>query len=140
MPATVQAPQPRSPGFPPNLALGDDAMAICFVPKASWQNEGAGLRVTWTASDGVNLETNPRVSLLRASDSSVTLGIRSIRLQDVGNYTCVASYGDVVNTVTVPLAVSGEPFTSVTYLRHLIPLRDLERKNGKNTRAEDTSH
>ncbi|KAK8785224.1 hypothetical protein V5799_008407 [Amblyomma americanum] len=106
--AMVRPPKPKSLGFPPNLALGDDAIASCFVPRASWTGEG--LQMTWTRGNGQDLSANRRVSLMRASESSVTLGIRDARPADVGNYTCVASYAATSESVTVPLVVSGEAF------------------------------
>ncbi|KAK8785226.1 hypothetical protein V5799_008409 [Amblyomma americanum] len=108
---TAHPPKPKSLGFPPNLALGDDAIASCFVPRAKWHGEG--LRMTWTRQNGENLGANRRVSLFSSSESSVTLSIRDVRPEDVGNYTCVASYGATSERVTVALTVSGEPFSSL---------------------------
>ncbi|KAK8785228.1 hypothetical protein V5799_008411 [Amblyomma americanum] len=104
---TVHAPKPHSDGFQLNLALGDDAIASCFVPKAHWHGER--LRIIWTKQSGEDLSANRRVSFLRPSESSITLGIRDIRREDIGNYTCVASADAASASVTVPLTVSGLP-------------------------------
>ncbi|KAH7974624.1 hypothetical protein HPB49_017481 [Dermacentor silvarum] len=104
----VHAPEPQTSGFQPNLALGDDAIASCFVPKASWHGEG--LRMTWTKeNDGDDLSANGRVSFLRASKSSITLGISDVRREDIGNYTCAVFYGASTASVTVPLTISEPP-------------------------------
>ncbi|KAH6921909.1 hypothetical protein HPB50_006454 [Hyalomma asiaticum] len=102
-------PKPSSLGFPPNLAMGDEAIASCFVPRGRWQTGDVRLRLAWKRDNGEDLSTNRRVSLLSASESSVTLSIRDIRPEDVGNYTCVASYGDASESITVPLSVSELP-------------------------------
>ncbi|XP_049514070.1 hemicentin-1-like [Dermacentor silvarum] len=104
----LHAPEPQTSGFQPNLALGDDAIASCFVPKASWHGEG--LRMTWTKeNDGDDLSANGRVSFLRASKSSITLGISDVRREDIGNYTCAVFYGASTASVTVPLTISEPP-------------------------------
>nr|XP_054924918.1 titin-like [Dermacentor andersoni] len=105
--SVFRPPKPNSLGFPPNLGLGDDAIASCFVPRSNWPGEG--LRIVWTRKNGEDLSLNRRMSLVRASESSVTLGIRDIRPEDIGNYTCVVTYGDTAESITVPLVVSASP-------------------------------
>ncbi|KAL3218029.1 hypothetical protein MRX96_050896 [Rhipicephalus microplus] len=100
-------PKPNSLGFPSGLGLGDDAVASCFVPRTNWPGER--LRITWTRENGADLSLNRRVSLVRASESSVTLGIRDIRPEDIGNYTCVVPYGDAAESISVPLVMSASP-------------------------------
>lgn len=93
-------------GFPPNLGLGDEAIASCFLKKASprWQNS---LIMSWTRGDR-ELTTGGRVSLVKASGTSVTLSIRNIQPEDVGNYTCTVRNADDSESITVPLVVSGK--------------------------------
>ncbi|XP_075526208.1 hemicentin-1-like [Dermacentor variabilis] len=105
--SVFRPPKPNSLGFPPNLGLGDDAIASCFVPRSNWPGEG--LRIVWTRKNGEDLSLNRRMSLVRASESSVTLGIRDIRPEDIGNYTCVVTYGNTAESITVPLVVSASP-------------------------------
>ncbi|KAM7294607.1 hypothetical protein ISCGN_024113, partial [Ixodes scapularis] len=105
--AVAMVPRPYSMGFPPNLGLGDEAIASCFLKKASprWQNS---LVMSWTRGDR-ELTTGGRVSLLKASGTSLTLSIRNIQPEDVGNYTCTVQNGDGSESITVPLVVSGSP-------------------------------
>lgn len=93
-------------GFPPNLGLGDEAIASCFLKKASprWQNS---LVMSWMRGDR-ELASGGRVSLFKASGTSVTLSVRNIQPEDVGNYTCTVRNGDDSESITVPLVVSGK--------------------------------
>lgn len=99
-------PKPYSLGFPSNLGLGDEAVATCFLTKASsqWQSS---LTVSWMRGDH-ELTPGGRLSLYGTSGSSVTLSIRNIQPEDVGNYTCAVRDAERSESVTVPLVVAGK--------------------------------
>lgn len=98
-------PKPYSLGFPPNLGLGDEAVAACFAKRKNPQRENA-LDVFWSKGDRL-LTTGTRVSQVKTSASSVTLSIRDIQAEDVANYTCTVRDTEGAQSITVPLIVSG---------------------------------
>ncbi|KAM7294602.1 hypothetical protein ISCGN_024108 [Ixodes scapularis] len=97
------APRVHSLGFPPDLTLGDETGAHCVVRK-----DGSGpLSILWR-KDGVDLESNNRMTVTMLSTGSSTLTIRRIEPGDIGNYTCIASSVQGSSEITVPLTVLGE--------------------------------
>ncbi|KAM7294606.1 Down syndrome cell adhesion molecule homolog isoform X5 [Ixodes scapularis] len=96
-------PRVHSLGFPPDLTLGDETGAHCVVRK-----DGSGpLSILWR-KDGVDLESNNRMTVTMLSTGSSTLTIRRIEPGDIGNYTCIASSVQGSSEITVPLTVLGE--------------------------------
>ncbi|CAN8026145.1 unnamed protein product [Ixodes persulcatus] len=97
------APKVHSSGFPPDLTLGDETGAHCVVRK-----DGSGpVSILWR-KDGVELESNDRMTMTMLSTGSSTLTIRRIEPGDIGNYTCIASGVQGSNEITVPLTVLGK--------------------------------
>lgn len=97
----VELPKPQSLGFPTGLDLGDDAAATCFVKKTSQIPS-----LHWE-KDGRRLTTGSRISLVDVSKSSLTLTIKNLLPEDVGNYTCVAAGPTGPLAATVSLVISG---------------------------------
>lgn len=109
--------KPQSLGFPSDLAMGNDAVATCFVRTLSGQEAPV---VSWVRNDVPIRDDGRRIFLQKLSPSSVTLAIRDVRPDDVGNYTCLAGDADGtrgVNGVTVPLLVTGKRTPYFTGLR-----------------------
>uniref|UniRef100_A0A6B0UV49 Putative down syndrome cell adhesion molecule n=1 Tax=Ixodes ricinus TaxID=34613 RepID=A0A6B0UV49_IXORI len=98
-------PKPQSLGFPTDLGLGDEAVVTCFAKKSS-SLPANQLFLSWH-KDGVPISSEARISLARLSQNSLSLSIKSVLPEDIGNYTCVAEGPTGSSTVTVPLLVSG---------------------------------
>ncbi|XP_049514072.1 titin-like [Dermacentor silvarum] len=104
---TTSVPKPQSLGFPPNLGLGDLAIASCFV-KAS-TSPGQTLALRWD-KDGRELVSDQRIEVHTTSASGgIMLSIRNLQPDDVGNYTCTVRSPGGSRGVTVPLVVTGKP-------------------------------
>ncbi|XP_040066621.1 hemicentin-2 [Ixodes scapularis] len=98
-------PKPQSLGFPTDLGLGDEAVVTCFAKKSSLLSANQ-LSLSWH-KDGAPISSEARISLARLSRNSLSLSIKSVLPEDIGNYTCVAEGPTGSSTVTVPLLVSG---------------------------------
>ncbi|CAN8006471.1 unnamed protein product [Ixodes pacificus] len=92
-----------SVGFPPDLTLGAQTGAHCVVEK-----DGSGpISILWR-KDGLELESDDRMTVTMLSTGSSTLTIRRIKPADIGNYTCIARSVQGSSEITVPLTVLGE--------------------------------
>ncbi|KAH9364305.1 hypothetical protein HPB48_008457 [Haemaphysalis longicornis] len=95
---------PHSFGFPPNLGLGDEAIASCFVKSGAKKDRMPTL--SWSR-EGRELVPDHRVEVHKTSGSGgIVLSIRNVRPEDVGNYTCTSWSPDGSRDVTVPLVIT----------------------------------
>lgn len=108
-PFSLDLPKPQSLGFPTDLGLGDEAVVTCFAKKSS-SLPANPLSLSWH-KDGAPISSEARISLVRVSQNSLALSIKSVLPEDIGNYTCVAEGPTGSSTVTVPLVVSGAQCT-----------------------------
>lgn len=77
-------------------------MATCSVRKTSRPPEISWLR------DGREISSDERISLVKVSQNSITLSIKNVLPEDVGNYTCVVNTAEGSESVTVALVVAGD--------------------------------
>ncbi|XP_077496364.1 SPEG neighbor protein-like [Amblyomma americanum] len=94
-------PKLHSSGFSSELSLGEDAAATCAVKKGA----SAPLSLSWHKEGGREIINTDRVSVVIKA-SSAMLTIDSVRVEDVGNYTCTARNALGSDTLTVPLLVA----------------------------------
>ncbi|KAH8029780.1 hypothetical protein HPB51_004785 [Rhipicephalus microplus] len=87
-------------GFPSEVSLGDDIVAMCLIKKGS----SGPYRMTWQ-KDGDELRNTNRVSVV-SHVNSVALRVESIQVDDIGNYTCSAANDFGSDALTLPLLVT----------------------------------
>ncbi|KAH7976677.1 hypothetical protein HPB52_018022 [Rhipicephalus sanguineus] len=89
--------------FPQNVNLGEEASVACVVTRGS-----KPLHIIWT-QDGRAVSNNYRKFVKTALDNFVTLTIRGVAAQDVGNYTCTATNDFGTDSASATLLVEGPP-------------------------------
>ncbi|KAK8779223.1 hypothetical protein V5799_019435, partial [Amblyomma americanum] len=95
-------PRPESLGFSTYLRPGDEAVATCLLRKTS---PGQTATLAWL-KDGRPLPTSTdRLIVMKPSQNSLTLAIRDVLVDDIGNYTCVADGPDGRVETIVPLVL-----------------------------------
>ncbi|KAH6921920.1 hypothetical protein HPB50_006465 [Hyalomma asiaticum] len=82
---TPDQPHVQSFSFPQNVNLGEEASVTCVVTRGS-----RPLHIVWT-QDGRVVSNSERKFATAVLDNIVTLTIRGVSAQDVGNYTCTAT-------------------------------------------------
>ncbi|KAL3203358.1 hypothetical protein MRX96_041939 [Rhipicephalus microplus] len=95
-------PKLHSSGFSSELSIGEDAAATCAVKKGS----AGPFLLSWT-KDSREIENTDRITVAIKATSAM-LSIDSVRVEDVGNYTCMAKNAFGRDTLTLPLLVSGD--------------------------------
>ncbi|KAK8785232.1 hypothetical protein V5799_008415 [Amblyomma americanum] len=96
-------PKLRSSGFSNDLSLGEFAVATCAVKRGASEP----LSLSWHMGDREIVST-ARVSVdIKTNNAMLT--IDSVRVEDVGNYTCTARNAFGSDALTLPLLVSGVP-------------------------------
>ncbi|XP_075526207.1 protein CEPU-1-like [Dermacentor variabilis] len=95
------SPKLHSAGFSAGLTLGEDTVATCTVKKGS---PGPFL-LSWH-KDGLEIGGGAgRVSVATKATSTM-LSIDAIRVEDIGNYSCVARNAFGSESLTLPLTIS----------------------------------
>ncbi|KAH7974622.1 hypothetical protein HPB49_017479 [Dermacentor silvarum] len=104
-PGVPGSPKLHNAGFSAGLTLDEDTVATCTVKKSSpgpfalnWHKEALEI-------GGGN---NGRVAVATKS-SSTTLSIDAIRVENIGNYSCVARNAFGSESLTLPLIISEAP-------------------------------
>ncbi|KAK8785231.1 hypothetical protein V5799_008414 [Amblyomma americanum] len=101
--AELQAPPKlQSAGFPSEIALGDDTVAVCLVTKGP----PGPFRMAWL-KDGKEVQSGDRVNVVIKASKAV-LNIDTVRVEDIGNYTCTATNRFGTDALTLPLLATGE--------------------------------
>ncbi|KAK8765882.1 hypothetical protein V5799_007340 [Amblyomma americanum] len=89
--------------FPQNVNLGEEASVTCVVTRGS-----RPFKIVWT-QDGRLLLNDERKFAKTVLDNIVTLTIRRVAAEDVGNYSCAVANDFGSDTASATLIVEGPP-------------------------------
>ncbi|XP_075730630.1 neural cell adhesion molecule 1-like [Rhipicephalus microplus] len=100
--ASSDQPHVQPFSFPQNVNLGEEASVACVVTRGS-----KPLSIVWT-QDGRPVSNGDRKFAKTVLDNFVTLTIRRVTAEDVGNYTCTVTNDFGTDSAAATLLVEGE--------------------------------